>query len=65
MGKKGSQKYAHYYPLIIDMYVDREMSLEDISKITGIPALTITRMLRHKEITIRNQGIPKGRKKKK
>jgi len=65
MGKKGSQKYAQYYPMILDMYIDREMSLEDIGKITGIPAITITRMLRHKGVEIRNQGQPKGNKRKK
>lgn len=65
MGAKGYNKWANYVPLILEMYEDRYMSVEDITKITGVPSSTVSRILKNKGIDPRSQGYPKGRKKKK
>lgn len=63
MEKRPNRKYASYTPMLIEMYEKRKLSIEAISKITGIPDITIRRMLRDKGVEIAKPGVRPGTRK--
>lgn len=62
MGRK--KQYAAHGPLLVELYVDRGLSLSEIADVTGIHPRTIGRMLNERNVQMRPRGNRKGSCKK-
>ena len=58
------KEYLAHGPLILEMYVEREMSIQRIAEVTGISNRTIGRILNEKGVQMRPRGNVKGSTKK-
>lgn len=55
MSSRGYRKWINKLPLLVDMYQNRNLSLTEISHITGVPASSIGTLLKEKGIRLREK----------